>query len=70
MTQDVNKYDLKKRPYIGPTSLDHSLAILMANASMIHKGSVVLDPFVGTASLLVSFEHDTSNYCLILPLLH
>jgi len=25
------KYDLKKRPYLGPTSTDHQLAFLMAN---------------------------------------
>ena len=25
------KYDLKKRPYLGPTSTDHELAFLMAN---------------------------------------
>ena len=24
-------YDLKKRPYLGPTSTDHELAFLMAN---------------------------------------
>jgi tRNA (guanine10-N2)-methyltransferase len=53
MEQEVFKYDLKKRHYIGPTSLDHTLAIIMANVSHVKKGSVVLDPFVGTASLLV-----------------
>lgn len=25
------KYDLVKRPYLGPTSTDHELAFLMAN---------------------------------------
>jgi tRNA G10 N-methylase Trm11 len=25
------KYNLKKRPYLGPTSTDHELALLMAN---------------------------------------
>ena len=25
------KYDLEKRPYLGPTSTDHELAFLMAN---------------------------------------
>jgi tRNA (guanine10-N2)-methyltransferase len=51
--QEVAKYDLKKRLYIGPTSLDHHLAFLMGNASHVRKGSLVLDPFVGTASILV-----------------
>ena len=53
MIQEVAKYDLKKRLYIGPTSLDHNLAFLMGNAAHIRKGSLVLDPFVGTASILV-----------------
>ena len=26
-----HKYDLRKRPYLGPTSTDHLLAFLMAN---------------------------------------
>lgn len=26
-----DKFDLKKRPYLGPTSTDHELAFLMAN---------------------------------------
>lgn len=66
----MNKYDLKKRLYIGPTSLDHSLAILMANASMIKKGSIVLDPFVGTASLLVSIDNRFHTiFCYLFKLL-
>ena len=26
-----SRYNLKKRPYLGPTSTDHELALLMAN---------------------------------------
>ena len=52
-SQELVKYDLKKRLYIGPTSLDHTLAIIMANSCLVKKGSLVLDPFVGTASVLV-----------------
>jgi tRNA G10 N-methylase Trm11 len=54
MREELVKYDLKKRLYIGPTSLDHTLAIIMANSCLVKKGSLVLDPFVGTASVLVS----------------
>lgn len=51
------KYDLKKRAYIGPTSLDHSLAIIMTNLGLVTKGSIVLDPFVGTGSVLLATSH-------------
>lgn len=29
------KYDLNKRPYLGPTSTDHELAFLMANQAQV-----------------------------------
>jgi tRNA G10 N-methylase Trm11 len=31
----LRKYDLKKRLYLGPTSLDTSLALLLANISQV-----------------------------------
>jgi tRNA (guanine10-N2)-methyltransferase len=52
--QELRKYDLKKRFYLGPTSLDHSLALIMNTISRVRPGCTVLDPFVGTASILVS----------------
>lgn len=57
MRSTVNKYDLKKRLYLGPTSLDHSLAFIMANLALAQPGQLVLDPFVGTASILVALAH-------------
>jgi tRNA (guanine10-N2)-methyltransferase len=45
------KYDLKKRPYLGPTSTDHELAFLMANQGMVRAGDYAYDPFVGTGSI-------------------
>ena len=48
----VSKCDLKKRPYLGPTSMDNELSLVMANMALVRKGSVVLDPFVGTGSIL------------------
>lgn len=47
------KYDLDKRKYLGPTSLDNKLAFVMCNLAEIGKGSVVYDPFTGTGSLLI-----------------
>ena len=47
------KYDLVKRKYIGPTSTDHLLSFLMTNFAQIKEGQMVIDPFVGTGSLLI-----------------
>ena len=51
------RYDLKKRPYLGPTSTDHELAFLMANQAQITPGDLVYDPFVGTGSIAVAMKH-------------
>lgn len=51
------KYTLKNRLYLGPTSTDHELAFLMANQARIKEGDFVLDPFVGTGSILISAAH-------------
>lgn len=51
------KYDLKSRGYLGPTSLDHELAFLMGNLALVKSGMMVLDPFVGTGSILVALGH-------------
>jgi tRNA (guanine10-N2)-methyltransferase len=48
------KYDLKKRPYLGPTSTDHQLAFLMANQGQIQPGDFVYDPFAGTGSIVMA----------------
>ena len=48
------KYDLKFRPYLGPTSTDHVLAMLMANQAQIKDGDMVYDPFLGTGSIAIA----------------
>ena len=48
------KYDLKVRPYLGPTSTSHELAFLMANQAEIKEGDFVYDPFAGTGSILIA----------------
>lgn len=56
-------YALKNRIYLGPTTTDHELAFLMvdgfdkANMGQIKEGDLVLDPFVGTGSLLIAAGH-------------
>ena len=54
MRQQLKLYSLKTRPFIGPTSTLADLAFIMANMGKVRRGSLVLDPFVGTASLLVA----------------
>ena len=51
------KYNLKLRPYLGPTSTDHELAFLMANQAQVAPGDLVYDPFVGTGSIAVALQH-------------
>lgn len=48
------KYDLKARSYLGPTSLDNELSMIMTNLAQVKKGSTCFDPFVGTGSILLT----------------
>ncbi|EAT44751.1 AAEL003922-PA [Aedes aegypti] len=50
----INEISLKKRKFIGNTSMDPQLSLLMANQGLAKKGDVVYDPFVGSGSLLVA----------------
>lgn len=51
------RYELKSRAYLGPTSMDHEMAFIMANTAKISKGAAVLDPYVGTGSIIVAAAH-------------
>mmetsp|Transcript_41008 Transcript_41008/g.68660 ORF Transcript_41008/g.68660 Transcript_41008/m.68660 type:complete len:488 (-) Transcript_41008:449-1912(-) len=53
----VPHYELPRRSYIGPTSMDAELSLLMCNMAGVRKGSLVYDPFVGTGSILVAAAH-------------
>lgn len=48
----MGRFNLKRRPYLGTTSMDAELSLVMANVAAIRPGSLVYDPFVGTGSLL------------------
>ncbi|XP_037943461.1 tRNA (guanine(10)-N2)-methyltransferase homolog [Teleopsis dalmanni] len=50
----IKELSLKNRKFIGNTSMDAQLSLLMANQALVRDGDLVLDPFVGTGSLLVS----------------
>ncbi|KZC04190.1 tRNA (guanine(10)-N2)-methyltransferase like protein [Dufourea novaeangliae] len=53
----IQKLSLKTRIFIGNTSMDPQLSLIMANQAQVQKGDIVLDPFVGTGSLLVAASH-------------
>ena len=48
----IDNFSLKKRIYLGTTSMDAELSFIMANLGRVQPGSLVYDPFVGTGSLL------------------
>lgn len=49
----ADQFKLPDRRFLGPTSLDHQLAMIVANQAHARPGALVLDPFCGTASILV-----------------
>ncbi|XP_014270875.1 tRNA (guanine(10)-N2)-methyltransferase homolog [Halyomorpha halys] len=50
----ISKHSLKKRKFIGNTSMDPQLSLIMANQAKICVGDIVFDPFVGSGSLLIA----------------
>lgn len=54
LRQLIKTLSLKERKFIGNTSMDAQLSLLMANQAQVKDGDLVLDPFVGTGSLLVA----------------
>jgi hypothetical protein len=53
----LHRYALSRRPFIGRTALPPDLAFLMANYAHVTRGSLVLDPFCGSASILLACAH-------------
>ncbi|CAM9725349.1 unnamed protein product, partial [Discosporangium mesarthrocarpum] len=53
----IGRFDLKKRSYLGPTSMDNELSLVMANMVKARPGAICFDPFVGTGSILVACTH-------------
>ena len=52
--QLITQFSIKSRKFIGNTTMDPQLAFLMANLGLVDLGKLVLDPFVGTGSLLLA----------------
>ncbi|KAI5800079.1 S-adenosyl-L-methionine-dependent methyltransferase [Geopyxis carbonaria] len=54
---DIERFDLKKRSYIGTTSMDAELSLVTGNMALAAPGRVAYDPFCGTGSFLVACAH-------------
>ncbi|XP_069106178.1 tRNA (guanine(10)-N2)-methyltransferase homolog [Argopecten irradians] len=53
----IRKYNLQSRKFIANTSMDPGLSLIMANIGQVKKHDLIMDPFVGTGSLLVACAH-------------
>ncbi|KAF9133824.1 hypothetical protein BGW39_008867 [Mortierella sp. 14UC] len=53
----IDKFNVKKRKYIGNTTMDAELSLIMANQALCGPGKLVYDPFVGTGSFLMTCAH-------------
>jgi tRNA (guanine10-N2)-methyltransferase len=53
----IERFSVKKRKYIGTTSMDAELSLIMSNMAWARPGTLMLDPFVGTGSCLVTSAH-------------
>ena len=61
---DLKTFTLKNRAYLGPTSMDAELSLVLANLACIKQGTCVLDPFVGTGSILLACAVKGAHCCL------
>ncbi|MGH0152583.1 UNVERIFIED_CONTAM: hypothetical protein FKN15_063572, partial [Acipenser sinensis] len=59
----IRSYSVKKRHFIGNTSMDAGLSFIMANHCKVKANDLVFDPFVGTGSLLVACSHFGCYVC-------
>jgi tRNA (guanine10-N2)-methyltransferase len=57
MREQVDRYSLKKRDYLGTTSMDAEIGFVMANIAKADTGHLIYDPFVGTGSLMFAAAH-------------
>ncbi|KAF9162886.1 hypothetical protein DFQ26_003129 [Actinomortierella ambigua] len=53
----IDMFNVKKRKYIGNTTMDAELSLIMANQALCVPGKLVYDPFVGTGSFLMTCAH-------------
>lgn len=53
----IDRYDVKKRHYIGNTTMDAELSLVTANFSHAAPGKLIYDPFIGTGSFPIACSH-------------
>ncbi|KAJ2759976.1 hypothetical protein H4S06_001963 [Coemansia sp. BCRC 34490] len=53
----IDVFDVKKRKYLGNTTMDAELSLVMANQALALPGTLVYDPFMGTGSFLLTCAH-------------
>ncbi|XP_005280268.2 tRNA (guanine(10)-N2)-methyltransferase homolog isoform X3 [Chrysemys picta bellii] len=59
----IESYSVKRRHFIGNTSMDACLSFIMANHGRVKANDVVFDPFVGTGGLLISSARFGAYVC-------
>lgn len=50
----IDKYDVRKRYFIGNTTMDATLSFVMANMGQCQPNHIALDPFCGTGGILLA----------------
>jgi len=50
----ISKMDVKRRKYIGNTTMESQMSLITAGMALSGPGRIVLDPFAGTCSLLLA----------------
>lgn len=50
----IDKYSLKKRKYLGTTSMETEISFFSSNQALAAPGKLIFDPFVGTGSLIIT----------------
>lgn len=63
----IESYSVKKRHFIGNTSMDACLSFIMANHARVKPNDIVYDPFVGTG-IYVFFSAYGKNWKIVLVL--
>ncbi|KAI5808896.1 S-adenosyl-L-methionine-dependent methyltransferase [Peziza echinospora] len=53
----IDKYDVKKRHYIGNTTMESELSLVTANFAHASPGKLIYDPFAGTGSFMITSAH-------------
>jgi tRNA (guanine10-N2)-methyltransferase len=61
--QAKTTYDLKKRHYIGTTSMDAELTLVTANIALASPGKLFFDPFCGTGGFPIACAHYGAVVC-------